>query len=174
MGGKSRNIAGSGLVWALAVGGFLMILVTATLTVAFHYSQAGLVGRNERQAHLTARSGAALVVSLLTTGGDEGDAICDYLAANGHWQVEDIGFREEMGRCALAVTLLPPAGGSGEQNRIEVTAIANVAGEERKITATLVGVIARATESGSVPPRPGNRLSWYLSSYTEGGEEDRP
>lgn len=172
---KRMNTVGSGLVWAMAVGGFLLIIVGAALTISYHYHQRSIQNNDIRQAYLTARSGAEMVVNEFTAGTAVSQDIYHYLQENTTWSVADVTFAEQMGTCTLTAQLLPPEKEQTTKQTIIITATAQKNGATKTITATLIGVLARTQadiqESWDTQNPADITVSWYLSAYTDGGEE---
>ncbi len=170
-----KKQTGSGIVWAMAVAGFLLLIVTAVLSISFSYHRRSQKNDQVRQAYLTARSGVDLVVEEFVAGSSTAEEILAFLRDQGQWQVEDVGFSAEMGRCSLLVSL-DTQSVEGSAQVVTVTATAVAGSAVRSITATLIGVIDRkppgsmdgeTVESDTQRPA-GRRLIWYLSSYTDG------
>ena len=177
-----QNASGSAIVWAMIVGGFLLLMVAATLTISYVYHQRSVRNTDDRQAYLTARSGVDLIVNEFTAGSANADTIYQALQTDGNASIPDVGFHEEqMGSCSLelALTEAEPAAGEGEEGKpatIVVTATAAYKGRSRTIIATLVGVQSRKddpaggeTDSGGGSAGEEEELTWYLSSYRDGG-----
>lgn len=173
-----KNNAGSGLVWAMAVGSFLLIIITALLSVSYFYSGRSLKNNNEQQAYLTARSGVDLIAKEFVEGSTNSDEMFAYLEQHGTWEIQDVGFPEEMGTCTLSAVLIEP--GEDETKRtIEITARAVVEEKTQTVTATISGVIQREGTSTPVFPDTGEDgepddtypLTWYVVSYENGGKE---
>ena len=101
--------------------------------------------------------------------------IYHYLQENTTWSVEDVTFAEQMGTCALTAQLLPPEKEQTTKQTIIITTTAQKNGATKTITATLIGVHARTQadiQEGWDTQNPADiTVSWYLSAYTDGGEE---
>ena len=59
---KLRETAGSGIIWAMIVAGFMLVIVSAVLTFSLNYYQRSLRNGELRQSYLTARSAADLMI----------------------------------------------------------------------------------------------------------------
>ena len=162
-----RQDAGSGIVWALTVAGFLLIIVGAVLTISLVYHNRSLKNDDQRQAYLTARSGADMIVSEFTAGSSTALEIYQHLQERTTWTVDDVGFDEEMGSCALTVRLDKPEN-SGSRLTITVTADAVKGNARQVIVATLAGVYA--DNDSSEPGAAEQELIWTLLSYRDGSD----
>jgi hypothetical protein len=165
---KIKNNRGSGLVWALAVGSFLLFIVTGALTIALHYSQRSAQNNDARQAYLTARSGADLIAQEFINGSDNAASIYSFLETNEAWIIPDVGFQDNLGYCTITVILEEPEDEDTTKRTIQIESSATVNDENRIINATIIGVIQR---EGIEPQEDGGEdetLTWYLSSYTDG------
>ena len=162
---SNRRDAGSGVVWALAVAGFLLIIVTAVLTISLAYHNRSLRNDDQRQAYLTARSGVDMVAAEFTAGSSTAMEIYSYLKTNDVWTVDDVGFAEDMGSCALTVRLEQPAS-ADERLTLTITADAEKGKGKQSITATLVGV--ETENDNSAPGAADTKLTWYITSYEDG------
>lgn len=178
---KWKDDSGSSLVWAIAVAGFLLIVVSAVLSVSLSFSKRSMDIHKEQQAYLTARSGVDLITQEFVTGSSNSEKIYYYLEAKQSWSVSDVGFEEDMGTCSIEAQLLEPETPADTKRTILVTATGTVDGCSRTISATLVGVVQRegtasapeessGEEDGTVSD-PTKRLTWYVSAYTDGGKE---
>lgn len=186
---QRRKNSGSAIVWAMMVGGFLLIIVAATLTISYVYQQRSVRNTRDQQAYLTARSGVDLIVNEFTAGSVVSDEIHASLAnsPDNPIDIADVGFdAEKMGTCSLHIEFTEAAEGSGDSGgkpaTIVVTATASFKGRSRTIRATLIGVSSRKGEEGAEEgadegngtigegPDAIDRLSWYVSAYTDGGE----
>ncbi len=174
---KLKDNTGSGLIWAMAVGSFLLLIVAGTLTIAYSYNLRSLKNNDARQVYLTARSGADLIVAEFTSGSTTAASIYGYLEENGTWTVDDVAFREEMGQCALTVVLDEPEDADTTKRTIQVQSTATLNGKSQTVIATVIGVIEREGEDDPLPDddetetTDETELTWYLSSYSDGGEE---
>lgn len=167
---KIRNSKGSGLIWALAVGSFLLLIVAGTLTIALSYSKRSMENNDARQAYFTARSGADLIVQEFVSGSDNAGEIYSYLEANDVWTIQDVGFQEELGVCTVTVTLAAPEDDETTKRTILIESAATVSDQSRVVDATIIGVVQR---EGTTQENDGNddeTLTWYLSSYADGQE----
>ena len=172
---NQKRTAGSGIIWAMAAAGFLVLIVGAALAISYGYHRRSIRNDDTRQAYLTARSGADLVVNEFITGSSTALEIYEYLQKNTIWEVPEVGFSEDMGECSLRVQLREPEDAATTKRTIVVTAAAERNGRSRTVTAVLIGVIKRVGEGGnsddwdSETQKPTERsLTWYLSSYVDG------
>ena len=145
---NKKKIAGSGIIWAMAAAGFLVLIVGAALAISYGYHQRSIRNDNTRQAYLTARSGADLVVNEFITGSSTALEIYEYLQKNTVWEVPEVNFTEDMGDCSLLVQLQEPEDAATTKRTITVTATAERSGRSRTVTAILVGVVKRVGEGG--------------------------
>lgn len=168
MGGKIKNCNGAGLIWAMAVGSFLLLIVAGTLTIALSYSHRSTENNDARQAYLTARAGADLIVQEFVGGSDNADRIYNYLEDYDDWTTS-VGFKEELGDCRVTVTLEAPEDDEATKRTIRIESTATVGDQDRVVDATIIGVVQR---EGAIPEgdEDDSTLTWYLSSYTDGGE----
>ena len=177
---KWKDETGSGIIWAMAVGGFLILIVGAALTISYAYHQRSIKNEDTRQVYLTARSGADLIVNEFTAWSSTASSIYTYLQTNTVWTVEDVGFEKDMGTCRLSVKLEKPENNTTTKRTVTVTSTAKLEGKTKTVIATLVGVVQRdgttpapapSLEPGAATPTPSQQqLTWYVSSYTDGGD----
>lgn len=174
---KLRQNDGSAIIWAMAAAGFLLILVSAVLGISLAYQNRSRRNDDARQAYLTARSAADMVVQEFTSGTSTAAEIFAYLQERGQWTVEDVGFGAEMGACSLRAAL-EPFDSQTTKRVITVSATAVKGGESRSVTATIVGVLQRQgedTPSGGVDSETQNPAektrTWYLSAYSGDPDE---
>ena len=80
---KLRETAGSGVIWAMIVAGFLLIIIGAVLSMSLSYYQRSLRNGEARQAYLTARSAVDAMVQEFTGGSATSEEIYRYLQENG-------------------------------------------------------------------------------------------
>lgn len=144
-----KDRRGSAVIWALAVGSFLMIILIAILSISLFYGQRSLDNNDNRQAYLTARAGVDLIVQAFLSDNENSRTIYTYLSTNTKWNVADIGFENDMGTCALEVTL--DAANAANQT-ITVKATAVKSSSTKTITAILTGTNA----------------NWTLAAYKNG------
>lgn len=69
---KLKEEGGSGIIWAMAVAGFLLILVGAVLSISLAYQNRSRRNDDARQAYLTARSAADMVAQEFISGSPDG------------------------------------------------------------------------------------------------------
>lgn len=110
---KLKEEGGSGIIWAMAVAGFLLILVGAVLSISLAYQNRSRRNDDARQAYLTARSAADMVAQEFISGSPTAAEIFAYLLEEA-WTVEDVGFAADMGRCSLHAVLEPYDGNTNE------------------------------------------------------------
>ena len=168
---KLKEEDGSGIIWAMAVAGFLLILVGAVLSISLAYQNRSRRNDDARQAYLTARSAADMVAQEFIAGSPTAAEIFAYLLEEA-WTVEDVGFAADMGRCSLHA-VLEPYDGNTTRREITVTATAVKGRETQSVTASLVGVLQRQGEEStpggmdSETGRPEEKtLTWYLAAYS--------
>lgn len=162
------NEAGSGIVWALTVAGFLLILVGAVLTLSLSYHNRSLKNDDQRQAYLTARSGAEMIAKEFAKGSSTAREITAYLQENGTWTVDDVGFAAELGICSLLVRLEEQPG-NGDTLTVTVTATAFKGDERQSVVATLTGIYV--DNDNSDPGAAEKKLVWKIASYHDGDKE---
>ena len=165
-----RNKNGSGIIWAMAVAGFLLLILGAVLTISLTYHSRSLKNDDTRQVYLTARSGVNMIIKEFTKGSEASERIYDYLEINGTWTVDDAGFVEPMGSCSIELKLEPQEDSEKTEKTITIKATAEKNSKIKTIKATIIGVIERQGSSPEITPDP-DKLKWYVSSYTDGGKE---
>lgn len=180
-----KDREGSGLIWAMAAGAFLLIIVTAVLTISNAYGNRSVDNNKEQQAYLTARSGVDLIVKEFLEGSLNSDDILVYLEKYGSWSTNDVGFDERMGTCSLTAVLLEPESKTDTKRTIEITATAVADGKTQTVKATISGVLQREGDPNASAPVSGGTdesggevdplktpLTWYVVSYEDGGRSD--
>lgn len=164
-----KHDAGSGIVWAITVAGFLLIIVSAVLTISYVYHNRSVQNDDGRQAYLTARSAVDMIVGELTEGSSTGREIYRFLQDNEVWTVEDVGFTSSMGSCGVTVKLETPKAEDGRL-QLTVTAAAEKEGQYRTVTANLAGIFETQPTGGESGSVSGTKYpTWYIISYTDGG-----
>ena len=76
---KLKEEGCSGIIWAMAVAGFLLILVGAVLSISLAYQNRSRRNDDARQAYLTARSAADMVAQEFISGSPTAAEIFAYL-----------------------------------------------------------------------------------------------
>lgn len=160
------NTRGSAVVWAIATVGFLVIIITAFLTVSLRFAEGSISNAHQRQAYLTSRSAVDLVMQEFLDGTTNADEIYNYLLANGTWQVNSMNFPADMGTCSLTAVLTKGAS-AADGTTIRLTATAKANGYQQILSAVLKGVYVR--EGDPIPAEKPLALTWYLSVYEDGG-----